>query len=151
MTSYRSELDGIAAGLSVLGTLSRSGSILIRSVTLIYNNSAAVLPSKRDLAPGVFHHMESDDDLITTIKYLEREWCRYIDVRYSWVKGHLDRPQTRNERSNNVEVDTLADQIRLEARGPRRARPECNHWELDCTSLLIEGVKCTGQMKQKLR
>jgi hypothetical protein len=39
----------------------------------------------------------------------------------------------------------------MEARGPRGARPRCNHWELERVSLSIEGVKCTGHMKQKLR
>jgi hypothetical protein len=76
MTSYWSELGGIATGLGVLATLSRPGLILIRSVTLICDNPAAVLASKRDLTPSVFHRTESDFDLITTIKYLEEEWCR---------------------------------------------------------------------------
>jgi hypothetical protein len=48
MASYRSELGGIAAGLGVLGVLSRSGMIRIRGLTLICYNSAAVLSSKRD-------------------------------------------------------------------------------------------------------
>jgi hypothetical protein len=60
--------------------------------------------------------MESDCDIIATIKYLEKEWCRYIDVQYPWVKGHVDRldfPMTQGERLN-VEVDTLTDHIRYE-------------------------------------
>jgi hypothetical protein len=73
---------------------------------------------------------ESDYDLITTIKYLEKEWCRDIYVHYLCVKVQSDcmnRPLTRNERLNIEVDDILADQIRLEARGPRRARPQCNH------------------------
>jgi hypothetical protein len=59
MTSYWSELGGIAAGLGVIGTLMKSGLIIIRAVTLICDNSEAVLSSKQDLTPSVFHRTES--------------------------------------------------------------------------------------------
>jgi hypothetical protein len=90
--SYRSELGGIAAGLGVLGTLARSGMIRIRGLALIYDNSAAILASKCDLTPSVFHRIESDFDLIATIKYLEKEWCRDIIISYDWEihKGRLE-------------------------------------------------------------
>jgi hypothetical protein len=42
MTSYRSELGGICAGLAVIGVLARSGRINIRSVRLVCDNEAAV-------------------------------------------------------------------------------------------------------------
>jgi hypothetical protein len=91
-----------------------------------------------------------------------------ILISYSWVRGHayhlyrkltrlermnieaLHRPLTRNERMN-IESDTIAYQIRMEACGPRGPRPQCSHWELERVSLSIEGFKCTGHMKQKLR
>jgi hypothetical protein len=82
MSSYRSELGGIAAGLGILGTLSQSGMICIQGVTLICDNSAAVLARKRDLMPNVFYRTESNFDLIATIKYLEKEWCRDIIISY---------------------------------------------------------------------
>jgi hypothetical protein len=62
----------------------------------------------------------------------------------------MDQPLTINE-PLDIEADPIADQIRMEARGPRGARPQCNHWELERVSLSIEGVKCTGHIKQKLR
>jgi hypothetical protein len=80
-------------------------------VTLIRDNLADVLASKRYLTPSVFHCTKSDFDLIATIKYLEKEWCSDIIIRYSWVKGHADQlsqPLTRNERLN-VEADAIAD------------------------------------------
>jgi hypothetical protein len=123
--------------------------IIIQGVTLICDNSAAVLASKHDL----MHRTESNFDLVATITYLEKEWCRDIIIIYSWVKGRadqLDRPLTRNERLN-IEADSIADHIQMEARGPRGARPQCNHWELERVSLSIEEVKCTGHMKQQLR
>jgi hypothetical protein len=125
MVSYLSELGGITAGNGVLGTLARSGMIRIQGVILFCDNSAAVLANKRDLTPIVFHNTERDFDLIATIKFLEKEWYRDIIISYSWVRGHannLDRPLTRNERLN-IEADAIADQIRMEARGPRGARP----------------------------
>jgi hypothetical protein len=42
MQSYQSELGGVAAGLAVLGTLSRSGLITIASTTFLCNNEYAV-------------------------------------------------------------------------------------------------------------
>jgi hypothetical protein len=60
-----------------------------------------------------------------------------------------DGPTTNKKRA--AEADTIADQIWMEARGPHGARPQCNHWELERVSLSIEGVKCMGHMKQKLR
>jgi hypothetical protein len=153
MASYLSELGGITAGNGVLGTLARSVMIRIQGVILICDNSEAVPANKRDLTPSVFHRTERDFDLIATIKFLEKEWYRDIIINYSWVRGHadsLDRPLTRNERLN-IEADAIADQIRMEDLVPRGARPQCNHWELERVSLFVEGVKCTGNIKQKLR
>jgi hypothetical protein len=47
MTAYRSELGGIIAGIAVLGTLLRSGTINARCIKFICDNSAAILASKR--------------------------------------------------------------------------------------------------------
>jgi hypothetical protein len=130
---------GVVSGIGFLGALARSVIIHIRGVTLICDNSAAVLASKRDLTPSVFHRTESDFDLIATIKYLEKEWFHDIIISYSWARGHADRlyrPLTRNERLN-IEADAIADQIRMEDCGPRGARPQCNHWELERVSLSI--------------
>jgi hypothetical protein len=132
MASYQSELGGKATVIRVLGTLLRSGIRRTQGVTLICYSSAAVLTGKRDLTPSVFHRTEIDFDLIATIKYLEKEWRGGIIISYSLVRGHaycLDQPLTKNERLN-IEADAIADQIRIEARGPCGARPQCNHWEL---------------------
>jgi hypothetical protein len=42
MTSYRSELGGLVAGLAVLGTLFRSGAMNIRSIRFICDDESAV-------------------------------------------------------------------------------------------------------------
>jgi hypothetical protein len=42
LKSYRSDLGGVAAGLTVLGTLSRSGIINIASVTFLCDKESAV-------------------------------------------------------------------------------------------------------------
>jgi hypothetical protein len=100
MTSSQSEFGGIAAGLGFLSTLKRSGLIIIHAVILMCDNSVAVLESRQYLTMRVFHCTKSDFDLIETIKYLEKERRRDIDVRYSWAKDHVNRlnhPLTRNE------------------------------------------------------
>jgi hypothetical protein len=62
MTSYRSELGGIIAGLTVIGNLLRSGLINTRSIKFICDNSAAILASKRELTQSIFHRAEGDHD-----------------------------------------------------------------------------------------
>jgi hypothetical protein len=68
MKSYRSELGGIASGLSVIGTLVRSGKIKVKSVKLVCDNEAAVKVCMSKRAQSVFHRMEGDHDLVSTIQ-----------------------------------------------------------------------------------
>jgi hypothetical protein len=75
MTSYRSELGGIIAGLAVLGTLLRSVLINARRIKFICDNSATILASNRELTQSIFHRTEGDHDLIATMKYLQHNWC----------------------------------------------------------------------------
>jgi hypothetical protein len=58
MQSYRSELGGVAAGLAVLGTLSRSGLINITSTTFLCENESAVLSTNRPLTDSIFHRLK---------------------------------------------------------------------------------------------
>jgi hypothetical protein len=152
MTSYRSELRGIMAGLTVLGALTRSGLINVRSIKSICDNSAAILASKRDLAQSIFHRTEGDHDLIMTMKYLQHNWCNNTEVAYAWVKGHTDRrdQDPNREECLNIEADALCDLIREEARGPRGARPSCPQWGLEEFSLFIKGDKITNKMKTQM-
>jgi hypothetical protein len=132
MTSYRSELGGIISGLVVLGTILRSGLINARSIEFIRDNSAAILASKRELTQCIFHRTEGDNGLITTMKYLQHNWCNNTEGAHAWVKGHGDRGDQGSNRGEglNIEADALCDLIRQEARGPRGARPSCPHWDL---------------------
>jgi hypothetical protein len=90
MQSYISELGGVAAGLAVLGTLSRSGLINIASSTFLWENESVVLSTNRPLTYSIFHRIEGDHDLVSTIKDLQENWCRGLDITYDWVKGHAD-------------------------------------------------------------
>jgi hypothetical protein len=132
MTSYRSELGGIVAGLTILGNLLQSGLINARSIKFICDNSAAILASKRELTQSIFHRTEGDHDLIATMKYLQHNWCNNTEVAYAWVKGYADRGEqdpNRDERLN-IEADALCGLIREEARGGRGARASCPHCDL---------------------
>jgi hypothetical protein len=152
MTSYRSELGGIIAGLAVLGTLLWSGLINARHIKFICDNSAAILASKRELTQSIFHRTEGDHDLIVTMKYLQHNWYNSNEVTYAWVKGHTDRGKqdpNRDERLN-IEADALCDLIREEARGPRGARPSCPHWDLEVCSFFIKCDKVTSKMKPQM-
>jgi hypothetical protein len=71
MQSYRSELGGVAAGLTVLGTLSRSGLINIASTTFLCDNASTILSENRPLTDSIFYRIEGDHDLIITIKDLK--------------------------------------------------------------------------------
>jgi hypothetical protein len=88
MQSYRSELGGVSAGLSVLGTLSRSGLINIASATFMCDNESAVLSTNRPLTDSIFFRIECDHDLVITI--IQENWRRGLDITYDWVKGHAD-------------------------------------------------------------
>jgi hypothetical protein len=103
--SYRSELGGVAAGLAVLGTLSRPGLINIASTTFLYDNESTLLLTNRPLTDIIFHRIEGDHDLVSTINDLQESWYHGMDIAYEWVKGHADdlnRELTRAERLNVI-------------------------------------------------
>jgi hypothetical protein len=82
MQSYRSELGSVAAGLTVIGTLSRSGLINIASTTFLFDNASAILSSNRPLTDIIFHQIEGDHYLVSTIKDLQENWCCGMDITY---------------------------------------------------------------------
>jgi hypothetical protein len=100
MPSYRSELEGIMAGLAALGTLFRSGSINIRSVRFLFDNESEVLVAKIPITNSIFFNTKGDWDLITMIHELLENWCCDINIKFNWVKGHadlLDRTLSQDE------------------------------------------------------
>jgi hypothetical protein len=120
MQLYQSELGGVVSGLAVLGTLSRSGLIKIASMTLLCDNASAILSANRPLTDIIFHRIEGDHDLVSTIKDLKENWCRGLDITYEWVKGHTDdlnRELTRAERLNVI-ADEQCDVVWQQASGP---------------------------------
>jgi ribonuclease HI len=152
MTSYRSELGGVCAGMAVIGTIARSEEINIRSVRFVCDNEAEVKLCNQKQTKSMFHNTEGDWDLVSTYRDLKRQWCNNIDVSFRWVKGHADRegrPLTTYERLN-VEADLLADQIREEARGVYGARPNCPHCPIEKATLFIRRKKITSNMKYHL-
>jgi hypothetical protein len=143
MTSYRSELEGVVAGLAVLGTLFRSGTLNIRSIRFICNNESAVSAARRPKSEIIFHNTRCDWDLIATIQDLIVRWCKGIALSFHWVKGHadlIDRPLTRDERIK-IEADIQANVIQAQAPGMIAARPNCPHWDIEEGSLFIRGSK----------
>jgi hypothetical protein len=113
MTSYRSEIGGLVAGLTVLGTLFRSGTMNIRSIRFICDNKSAVTAARRPKSESIFHNTICDWDLIATIQDLIVRWCNGIALSFHWVKGHADRIDlslTRDERLN-IEAGIQADVI----------------------------------------
>jgi uncharacterized protein YozE (UPF0346 family) len=152
MTSYRSELGGLATGLAVLGTLARSGLINIRLVKCVCDNKSAILASNRQPTDSIFHKMETDFDVISTIQELQEMWCNNLDINYSWVKGHadkLDREPDKYERLN-ILADEICDDIRAAATGITGARGSCGMWSSETCALFIMGVKITRHMKERL-
>jgi hypothetical protein len=152
MQSYRSELGGVTVGLVVLGTLSRSGLINIASTTFLCDNESAVLSTNRPLTDSIFHRIEGDHDLVSSIKDLQENWCRGMDITYEWVKGHADdlnRELTRAERLNVI-ADEQCDVVRLHASGTRSARSSTGLWDSETCALFIRGSKITSRMKERL-
>jgi hypothetical protein len=113
MTSYRSKLGGLVAGLTVLGTIFRSGAMNIRSIRFICDNESAVNAARRPTSKSIFHNTRCDWDLIAAIQDLIVRWCKGIALSFQCVKGHadrIDRPLTRDEKLN-IEADMQADVI----------------------------------------
>jgi hypothetical protein len=67
MTSYRSELGGICAGLVAIGILARSGRINLDSVTMVCDNEAAVKRCNQKLTASIYHNTEFDWDVFKKI------------------------------------------------------------------------------------
>jgi hypothetical protein len=100
----------VAAGLAVLETLSRSGLINIASAMFMCDNESAVLSTNMPLTDSIFHRIDGDHDLVSTIKDLQEKWCRGLDITYDWVKGHADdfnRELNRAERLNVIGTNSV--------------------------------------------
>jgi hypothetical protein len=139
MTSYRSELGGICAGLAAIGVLARSGRINLQSVRMVCDKEAAVNRCNQKLTASIYHNIDYDWDLLKTYHTLRDEWFRDIPTKVQWVKGHADRKgrdMTRDERLS-ILADLLADTTRANARGPYGARPNCPHWPVEKATLFI--------------
>jgi ribonuclease HI len=152
MTSYRSELGGICAGLVVIGVLARSGRINLRSVIMVCDNEAAVKRCNQKLTASIYPNTEYDWDMLKTYHNLWEESCQDIPIKVQWVKGHADREgrETTRDKRLNILTDLLDDTTWANARGPHGARPNCPHWPVEKATLLFEGTKVTSGMKQQL-
>jgi uncharacterized protein YozE (UPF0346 family) len=149
MTSYRSELGGLAAGLAVLGTLAPSGLINIRSLKCVCDNKSAILASNRQPSDSIFHKTEKDYDVISTIHELQEMWCNNLETKYSRVKGHADKLKREPDKYErlNIMADEICDEIRAAATGTRGS---CGMWSSETFALFIKGVKITSHMKERL-
>jgi uncharacterized protein YozE (UPF0346 family) len=152
MTSYRSELGGLAAGLAVLGALARSGLINIRLVKCVCDNKSAILASNRQPTDSIFHKTEKNFDVISTIQELQEMWCNNWYINYSWVKWHadkLDREPDKYERLN-ILADEIFGDIWAAATGITGAIWSCGMWSSETCALFIRGVKIMSHMKERL-
>jgi hypothetical protein len=151
MQSYRAELGGVAAGLALLGTLSRLGLINTASATFMCDNKSDVLSTNRPLTDSIFHRIEGDHDLVSTIKYLQENWCRGLDIMYDWVKGHADdlNHELNLTERLNVIAEKHCDILWQHASGPRRAKSSAGLWDSETCALFIRGSKITRRMKKR--
>jgi hypothetical protein len=142
----------VAAGLTALGTLSRSGLINIASATFLCDNESAVLLTNRPLTDSIFHRVEGDHDLVSTIKDLQENWRRGLDITYDWVKGNADdlNHELNREKRLNVIADEQCDIVRQQTSGPRSARSSAGLWDTATCALFIRGSKITSRMKERL-
>jgi hypothetical protein len=143
MQSYRSDIGGVAAGLAVLGTLSRSGLINIASSTFMCDNESAFLSTNRPLTDIIFHRIEGDHALVSTIKDLQENWCRGLDIMYDWVKGHADDLNRELNRAERLYViaDEQCDIVWQQAHGTRSTRSAAGLWDSETCALFIQGLK----------
>jgi hypothetical protein len=76
MTSYKSDLGGISAGMAVIGVLARSGLINTRTFRLVCDNEASFKRCNQKLTSSIYHSTESDWDLLKMFHSLQDEWCK---------------------------------------------------------------------------
>jgi hypothetical protein len=133
--------------------LHRSGLVCLRHIKCVCNNSAAIIAAKRTVTQSIFHRLESDYDLISTMKFLQGNWCQDYEITYEGVKGHADRGNEEPNKKErlNIEADSLCDVIRNEAMGPLTAQGNCALRESEVCALFIMGSKLTSKMKGKLQ
>jgi hypothetical protein len=86
---------------------------------VLCDNESAVISTNRPLTDSIFHRIEGEHDLVSTIKDLQENWCRGIEIMYEWVKGHaydLNRELNRAERINVI-ADKQCYIVRQQANG----------------------------------
>jgi hypothetical protein len=71
--------------------LHRSGLVCLRHIKCVCDTSAAIITEKRTVTQSIFHRLESDYDLISTMKFLQGNKCKDYEITYEWVNGHADR------------------------------------------------------------
>jgi hypothetical protein len=91
--------------------------------------------------------------MISTMKFLQGNWCKDYEITYEWVKGHADsgNEEPNKEARLNIEADALCDVIRNETTGPLTARGNYALTESEVCALFIMGSKITNKMKGKLQ
>jgi hypothetical protein len=127
---------------------------LIQTIRILWfcHRSSAVLSTNRPLADIIFHRIEGDHDLVSTIKDLQENWCRGLAITYDWVKEHADdlnRELNRAERLNLL-ADEQCDKVRQQASGPQSARSSTGLWDSETCALFVPGRKITSRMKDRL-
>jgi hypothetical protein len=128
-----------------------SGLINIASTTFLCDNASAILSANRPLTDIIFHLIEGDHDLVSTIKDLQENWCRGMDITYEWVKGHADDLNRELTRAERLKIaDEQCDVVRLHASGTRSARSSAGLWDGETCALFIRGSKITSCMKERL-
>jgi hypothetical protein len=102
---------------------------------------------------SIFHRLESDYDLISTMKFLQGNWCWDSDITYEWVKGHADRgnEDPNKEERLNIEAYALYNDIHNEEMGPIAARGNCALSKSEVCALFVMGIKVTSKMKGQLQ
>jgi hypothetical protein len=130
MTSYRSELGGIASRLAVIVTLVTSGRIKVKMVKCVCDNEAVIKACNIKRTQSLCHRTEGDNDLISTIHFLQEHWCQDTDIHYEEVNGQADELNQDPKKLEllNIVADEICDAIRETARGPFGARPNCGLW-----------------------
>jgi hypothetical protein len=133
--------------------LHRSGLVYLRHIKFVCDNSAAIIAAKRKVTQSIFHRLESDYNMISTMKFLQGNWCKDYDITYEWVKGHADQgnEDPNKEERLNIEAESLCNVIRNEAMGPPAARSNCALRESEVCALFIMGSKITSKMKGQMQ
>ena len=149
LSSYRTELGGLAAVLYVLQIIVQVFEVETGVVTLYCDNKSA-LENTFDEMPkrGIYPLLATDYDLLILLREILSTLPIQVIIRH--IKGHYKGDERRVEHDLNALADTMAEQFRLDP--PKGYEPTSypQFHKAHIVAAYIEGSMITSKLKSQV-